>query len=85
MIQRSDALSCGRVERPCLLLTRCLRLAPLLRVLLVGHVLLLLVHHHIVDGLDWASDIGELPLQPDVHDVHVDIDRVVAVVTIHIK
>ena len=67
----------GRVQGS-LALAGGLRLAALLAVLL----LLIQISHHIVNCLDRAT---ELALQANVHDVHVDVDGVVAVVSLHIQ
>ena len=34
---------------------------------------------HVVAGLNWSIDTDQLPLQPNVHDVHIDVHGVLAV------
>ena len=54
-------------------------------VTLLNVLLLIQIPHHIVNCLYRATNVCELALQPNVHDIHVDVHSVVAVVALHVQ
>ena len=77
-----DVLRC-RIKWP-RLLPGLLRLVSLRLVLLI-RLILLRIHHHVMDCLDRTCHILHLTLQSNVHDIHVDIDRVITIVALHVE
>ena len=55
------------------------------RIPLLTVLLLIQISHHIVNCLYRTTNVCELALQANIHDIHVDVDRVVAVVALHVQ